>query len=399
MENNKKSFWKGALCGALATLLVVIIIGGTIILCSFLGLTDKIVDIKTEIKLKMIQSIIDDTYLYVDDIDKNELRDSLIEGYVAGLNEPYTVYYDEEETTALFESSSGEFGGIGITIMQDITTMEMTFATIHENCPGEVAGFREGDILYKVDGEDVTGQELDHVITKIRGDVGTEIEMTVLRGPEKKEYTATMVRTLIQNQSVKYEMLDDQIGYISVTGFEDLTAGQFEAAILDLTDQKMKSVIIDLRGNPGGNLSTVVDMCDMILSGGTIVSIEDRNGKGETYTADAECILQVPMVLLVNENSASASEVFTGAMKDHGIATIVGTTTYGKGSVQELYSLNDGTIFKFTVAEYRLPSGVSINKKGIKPDVEVERKYDLEDLDYDNQLEKALEVAKEKIKK
>lgn len=394
MENNKKSFWKGALCGALATLLVVVIIGGTIILCSFLGLTDKIVDIKTEIKLKMIQSIIDDTYLYVDDIDKNELRDSLIEGYVDGLNEPYTVYYDEEETTALFESSSGEFGGVGITIMQDITNMEMTFATIHENCPGEVAGFREGDILYKVDGEDVTGQELDHVITKIRGDVGTEIEMTVLRGPEKKEYTATMVRTLIQNQSVKYEMLDDQIGYISVTGFEDLTAGQFEAAILDLTDQKMESVIIDLRGNPGGNLSTVVDMCDMILSGGTIVSIEDRNGKGETYTADAECILQVPMVLLVNENSASASEIFAGAVKDHGVGTLVGTTTFGKGIVQNIYSLLDGTSFKVTSSEYFSPNGTSIHGVGVEPHVIIEYEYDEENPDYDNQLEKAIEILK-----
>lgn len=394
MENNKKSFWKGALCGALATLLVVGIIGGTIILCSFLGMTDKVVDLKTEIKLKMIQSIIDDTYLYADDIDKNELRDSLIEGYVAGLDEPYTVYYNEAETTALLESSSGEFGGVGITIMQDITTMEMTFATIHENCPGEVAGFREGDILYKVDGEDVTGQELDHVITKIRGDVGTEIEMTVLRGPEKKEYTATMVRTLIQNQSVKYEMLDDQIGYISVTGFEDLTAGQFEAAILDLTDQKMESVIIDLRGNPGGNLSTVVDMCDMILSGGTIVSIEDRNGKGETYTADAECILQVPMVLLVNENSASASEIFAGAVKDHGVGTLVGTTTFGKGIVQNIYSLLDGTSFKVTSSEYFSPNGTSIHGVGVEPHVIIEYEYDEENPDYDNQLEKAIEILK-----
>ena len=278
--------------------------------------------------------------------------------------------------------------------MQDITTMEMTFATIHENCPGEVAGFREGDILYKVDGEDVTGQELDHVITKIRGDVGTEIEMTVLRGPEKKEYTATMVRTLIQNQSVKYEMLDDQIGYISVTGFEDLTAGQFEAAILDLTDQKMESVIIDLRGNPGGNLSTVVDMCDMILSGGTIVSIEDRNGKGETYTADAECILQVPMVLLVNENSASASEIFAGAVKDHGVGTLVGTTTFGKGIVQNIYSLLDGTSFKVTSSEYFSPNGTSIHGVGVEPHVIIEYEYDEENPDYDNQLEKAIEILK-----
>lgn len=394
MENNKKNFWKGALCGALATLLVVGIIGGTIILCSFLGLTEKIVDMKTELKLKMIQSIIDETYLYVDEVDKDELRDSLIEGYVAGLNEPYTVYYDKDETTALLETSSGEFGGVGITIMQDVTTMTMSFSTVHENCPGEEAGFREGDILYKVDGEDVTGQELDHVITKIRGEVGSQIEMTVFRGPEREEYTATMTRTLIQNQSVKYEMLDDQMGYISITGFEELTAGQFEAAILDLTNQKMESVIIDLRGNPGGNLSTVVDMCDMILSGGTIVSIEDRNGKGETYTADAECILNVPMVLLVNGNSASASEIFAGAVKDHGVGTLVGTTTFGKGIVQNIYSLLDGTSMKITSSEYFSPNGTSIHGVGVEPDVVVEYEYDKENPDYDNQLEKAIEILK-----
>ena len=187
MENNNKGFWKGALCGALATLLVVGIVGGTILICSMLGFTDKIVDLKTEIKLKMIESIIDKNYLYIDDVDKKELQDSLIAGYVAGLNEPYTVYYNEEETIALFETSAGEFGGVGITIMQDITTMQMTFSTVHKNCPGEEAGFRVGDILYKVDGEDVTGQNLDHVITKIRGEVGSQVELTVLRGDDFEE--------------------------------------------------------------------------------------------------------------------------------------------------------------------------------------------------------------------
>ena len=394
MENNNKGFWKGALCGALTTLLVVGIIGGTILICSMLGLTNKIVDLKTEMKLKMIESIIEKNYLYIDEVDENAMRDSLVEGYVAGLDEPYTVYYNEEETTALFESSSGEFGGVGITIMQDITNMQMTFSTIHKNCPGEQAGFREGDILYKVDGEDVTGQDLDHVITKIRGEVGSQVELTVLRGDNFEEYSATLTRTLIQNQTVSHEMLEGKIGYIEVTGFEDTTVGQFEDALQKLTDQKMENLIIDLRGNPGGNLSVVVEMCDMILPEGTIVSVKDRNGKGEVFTSDEEHKLNVPLVVLVNGNSASASEIFAGAVKDYGAGTLVGTTTFGKGIVQNIYGLPDNTSFKITSSEYFTPNGTNIHGVGVEPDVVIEYEYDEENPEADNQLDKAIEILK-----
>ena len=394
MENYNKNFWKGALCGALATLLVVGIIGGTILICSMLGLTNKIVDLKTEMKLKMIESIIDKNYLYIDDVDEEEMRDSLIAGYVDGLNEPYTVYYNEEETTALFETTSGEFGGVGITIMQDVTTMQMTFSTIHKDCPGEEAGFRVGDILYKVDGEDVTGQDLDHVITKIRGEVGSQVELTVLRGDKFEEYSATLTRTLIQNQSVEHKMLDNKIGYIKVTGFEDTTVGQFEEALLDLKGQKMESLIIDLRGNPGGNLSVVVEMCDMILPEGTIVSVEDRNGKGEVFTSDEEHQLNVPLAVLINGNSASASEIFAGAVKDYGIGTLVGTTTFGKGIVQNIYGLPDNTSFKITSSEYFTPNGTNIHGVGVEPDVVIEFEYDEENPEADNQLDKAVEILK-----
>ena len=394
MENNNKGFWKGALCGALTTLLVVGIIGGTILICSMLGLTNKIVDLKTEMKLKMIESIIEKNYLYIDEVDENAMRDSLVEGYVAGLDEPYTVYYNEEETTALFESSAGEFGGVGITIMQDITNMQMTFSTVHKNCPGEQAGFREGDILYKVDGEDVTGQDLDHVITKIRGEVGSQVELTVLRGDNFEEYSATLTRTLIQNQTVSHEMLEGKIGYIEVTGFEDTTVGQFEDALQKLTDQKMENLIIDLRGNPGGNLSVVVEMCDMILPEGTIVSVKDRNGKGEVFTSDEEHKLNVPLVVLVNGNSASASEIFAGAVKDYGAGTLVGTTTFGKGIVQNIYGLPDNTSFKITSSEYFTPNGTNIHGVGVEPDVVIEYEYDEENPEADNQLEKAIEILK-----
>ena len=393
MEDNRK-FWKGALCGALATLLVVGIIGGTIVLLSLMGFTDNIISKKTERKLEVIESIIDSTYLYQDEIDETALQDGIINGYVNGLNEPYTVYFNEEETKALFESTAGEFGGVGIGIMQDPTTMQMTFGSIHEGCPGEKAGFEVGDILYKVDGEDVTGQNLDTVITKIRGEVGTEVELTVFKEGTLEEYTAKMIRELIQNKTVAYEMKTEQIGYIQVSGFEDTTVEQFENALTALEGQNMNGLIIDLRSNPGGNLGVVVEMCDMILPEGTIVSIKDRDGKGETYTSDAERQLSIPLVVLVDGNSASASEIFAGAVKDYGIGTLVGTTTFGKGIVQNIYSLGDGTSFKLTSSEYFTPNGTNIHGVGIEPDVFVEYEENEEDPEADNQLEKAMEILR-----
>lgn len=394
----KNNFWKGALCGALAMLAVSLIVGGTLVIFSTLkkvtssGTEDGIVTSETLEKLEMIQELIDNYYLYSDDVDEQALQDYLIKGYVEGLQEPYSVYYNEAETTALFESTSGTFGGIGVAIMQDTTSGLVTFTKIYKDCPGEAAGFKEGDIVYKVNGEDVTGQDLDTIVSQIRGEVGTDVEITVVRDGE--EYTGTATRALIENDTVEYEMRDGKIGYIAVSGFEEVTLNQFEEALDDLNNQGMKGLIIDLRSNPGGNLSTVVDMVDLILSEGTIVSVKDRNGNGNIYTADKDCKLNVPLVVLTNGYSASASEIFAGAVKDHKLGTLVGTTTYGKGIVQNIYSLGDGTSLKITGAEYFTPSGTNIHGIGIAPDVEIEYEYDAENPDYDNQLEKAIEVLK-----
>ena len=397
-QKPKNNFWKGALCGALAMLAVSLIVGGTLVIFSTLkkvtssGTEDGIVTSETLEKLEMIQELIDNYYLYSDDVDEQALQDYLIKGYVEGLQEPYSVYYNEAETTALFESTSGTFGGIGVAIMQDTTSGLVTFTKIYKDCPGEAAGFKEGDIVYKVNGEDVTGQDLDTIVSQIRGEVGTDVEITVVRDGE--EYPGTATRALIENDTVEYEMRDGKIGYIAVSGFEEVTLNQFEEALDDLNNQGMKGLIIDLRSNPGGNLSTVVDMVDLILSEGTIVSVKDRNGNGNIYTADKDCKLNVPLVVLTNGYSASASEIFAGAVKDHKLGTLVGTTTYGKGIVQNIYSLGDGTSLKITGAEYFTPSGTNIHGIGIAPDVEIEYEYDAENPDYDNQLEKAIEVLK-----
>lgn len=397
-QKPKNQFWKGALCGALAMLVVCLLVGSAVIGIFMLandsasGNEDGIVASTTLDKLETIQQLIDMYYLYSDEVDEDALQDYLIKGYVEGLQEPYSVYYNEAETTALFESTSGTFGGIGVAIMQDTTSGLVTFTKIYKDCPGEKAGFKEGDIVYKVNGEDVTGQDLDTIVSQIRGEVGTDVEITVIRDGE--EYTGTATRALIENDTVEYEMKADKIGYIQVTGFEDVTLNQFEEALDDLNNQGMKGLIIDLRSNPGGNLSTVCDMVDLILSEGTIVSIKDKNGNGEVYTADKDCKLNVPLVVMTNGYSASASEIFAGVVKDHELGTLVGTTTYGKGIVQNIYPLGDGTSLKVTGAEYFTPNGTNIHGVGIEPDVEIEYEYDENNPEKDNQLEKAIEVLK-----
>ena len=393
----KKGFWKGALCGALAMLAICLVVGGGLSIFSLMGKVlntdeDSIVANRTLQKLEAIQELIDKYYLYSDEVNTETLQDYLVKGYVNGLQEPYSVYYDKAETTTLFESTSGTFGGIGVGIMQDNTSGLVTFTKIYKDSPGEKAGFKEGDIVYKVNGEDVTGLDLDTIVSQIRGEIGTKVEITVVRDGE--EYTGTATRALIENDTVEYEMKQDKLGYIQVTGFEEVTLKQFEEALDDLNKQGMKGLIIDLRSNPGGNLSTVVDMVDLILSEGTIVSIKDKNGTGNVYTAKKDNKLTVPLVVLINGYSASASEIFAGAVKDHKLGTLVGTTTYGKGIVQNIYPLNDGTCLKITSAEYFTPNGTNIHGIGVAPDVEIEYEYDENNPEKDNQLEKAIEVLK-----
>lgn len=333
--------------------------------------------------------------MYNDDIDKAELQKWLIKGYVQGLGDPYSVYYDEAETQSLMESTSGEFGGIGVVIQQDIDTMVMTFTNVYAESPGEKAGLKDGDILYKVDGEDVTGQELDTVVSKIRGQKGTKVEITVYRKNTLEEYSCTVTRDIIEVTTVAYEMKEDNIGYIIVSGFEQVTYKQFEEAIKDLNEQGMEKMIVDLRDNPGGNLSTVCEMLDLILPEGTIVYTEDKNNVREVITSDDKKQMQIPMAVLINGNSASASEIFAGAIQDYEMGTLVGTTTYGKGIVQNIYSLGDGTSLKLTTSEYFTPNGRNIHGIGIKPDIEVKYEYDAENPTVDNQLQAAMKHLKE----
>ena len=303
------SFGKGMLCGTLSMLVlcvgIMIFVG-----CTAKANKDKLVSDETIKKIEEIRKIIDASYLYASDIDEAALQEAIIKGYVAGLNEPYTVYYNAEETAELFETTSGTFGGIGVGIMMDKTTGLATFTTIYEGCPGEAAGFKTGDIVYKVNGEDVAGMDLDTIVSKIRGEVGTEVEITVYRGENYEEYTGKATRALIENETVYSEMKEGNIGYIQLTAFETVSFAQFRDALEELEEQGMRGLIIDLRNNTGGNLSTVCEISDILLPEGTVVSIKDRNGNTQSYPSDDANKVDVPIVVLTNGYSASASEIF-----------------------------------------------------------------------------------------
>ena len=385
---NKKGFWQGALCGALA----VILIAG-LVSC---GVVKNVLSDDTEKKLKNMKYLISEYYL--NEYNDKELENGLLEGYIAGLDDPYSVYYDEENTQALMESVQGEYSGIGAVLSQDLETGIITMIRIYEDSPAMKAGLKDGDVLYKVGDIEVTGEDLSEMVTHIKGEKGTEVELTVYREGVEEPITVTAVRDEIEIETVTYKMLEEQIGYIAVSEFEEKTCGQYEEAIADLTAQGMKGLIVDLRNNPGGSLSAVCDMADVMLPEGLIVYTEDKNGEKTEYKSTAEEVFDKPLAVLVNGNSASASEIYSGAIQDHKIGTIVGTQTYGKGVVQSVYDLKDGTCLKLTVSEYFTPNGRTIHGEGVTPDVEVEYVADKNNADKDNQLEKAVEVIKEELK-
>ena len=398
--NERGRFGAGVLTGALVTTLIICGAAGTWKVLSAIRNGDytaasTVSEADVNEKLDRINSLIEECYLYEDDIDEDALIDGIYSGYAEALGDPYTEYYDEEETKALYESTNGEFSGIGATMSQSLDSGEITVSNVYEDSPADKAGMKQGDVIYEVDGRSVSGQDLETVVSWIKGEQGTDVTLCVLRDGEEVELTAT--RDIIEVQTVSSEMKDGQIGYIAVSEFDSVTYDQFEAALEELESQGMQGLVIDLRGNPGGNLTTVTDMLKLLLPEGTIVSTKDKYGNTEEITCDGKHEFTKPLAVLVNQYSASASEIFSGAIQDYGTGTIVGMTTYGKGVVQQLMDLGDGTCLKVTIAEYYTPSGRSINGTGVEPDVEVEYEYDENNPEADNQLDKALEVVREEL--
>lgn len=353
-------------------------------------------------KISVLESIID-TY-YLGDVDDETLADGIYKGLLESLDDPYSCYYTAEEYAQLMESSNGIYGGIGATVSQDVKTGVMTIVKPFVNGPAYKAGVLPNDIIYKVNGEDVTNKDLSEVVSRMKGEEGTEVTLTVIREGEDDPMDFVIKRGKIEVPTVEYKMLENNIGYISVAEFDKVTSSQYRSALEDLEKQGMKSLVVDLRNNPGGRLETVVDMLDRMLPKGLIVYQEDKSGNRDEETSSNKEQFTKPLAVLINGNSASASEIFAGAIQDYGTGTIIGTTSFGKGIVQSIIPLNDGTAVKVTVSKYFTPNGRNIHGSGIEPDIEVELDSEVTNkvvIEYeeDAQLQKAVEVLKEKMSK
>lgn len=392
--DNRKSFFKGAFCGALAILLVVGVVSCGV-KTNIVSSGNKRVTSDTEKKLGVLHNLIEESFL--GEVDEKKLEEGLYEGYVSGLEDPYSVYYDAEDTKSFLESSEGEYSGIGAVMTQNKDSGIITLTHVYEDSPAMKAGLANEDILYKVEGKEVTGEDLTEVVSRIRGDKGTKVELTVLRGKKNEEVTVVAVRDTIETQTVQTRMLEDNIGYLAVSEFDSVTYNQYVKGLNDLEGQGMKALVVDLRGNPGGNLNTVCDILDLMLPKGLIVYTQDKKGEKREMTSDEENQFILPMTVLVNGNSASASEIYAGAIQDYGLGKIVGTQTYGKGVVQQIFDLRDGTCVKLTIAEYYTPKGRNINGTGITPDVKVEYEPDEKNPEADNQLDAAVRELKKEL--
>ena len=328
---------------------------------------------------------------YNDNKNDEKIKDSIYKGLLNGLDDPYSVYYTKEEYQSLLESTSGSYCGIGVVVSQNNDTGVITAVRVFDGAPGDKAGVKAKDIIYKVEDEEVTGEDLSSVVAKMKGDKGTKVKVTVYRPSTSKYIDMEIERDEVDVPTIETKMLDNNIGYMQITEFDEVTYNQFKEGLESLKKQGMKSIIFDVRDNPGGMYKTVVNMLDDILPEGVLVYTEDKDGNKEEQKSDANC-LDMPMVVLQNENSASAAEIFAGAIKDFKAGTIIGYTSFGKGIVQTIMPLSDGSAIKLTIQRYFTPSGVNIQGTGIEPDIKVEENSETE---RDDQLQKAIDTLSE----
>lgn len=407
---NRKSFWGGVLTGILAVALLAggIYLGNSAWL--FYSRTqnvsvqetaesvsaNSVATQNTLNKLDVIEETIDKYYL--ESVDEQTLENGIYKGMVESLGDPYSTYYAPDELEQIQEKTEGIYYGIGAYIGIDTETSLPRLTGIIDGTPAQESGLRAGDLIYQVDGTEVQGMELEQVTSLVKGEEGTAVHLTIIREGESDYLEIDVVRRQVESPTVNQEMLDDRIGYIQITEFDTVTLDQFTEALAVCRGKGMEGLILDLRGNPGGNLSTVCEIARQILPEGLIVYTEDKNGKRTEYSCDGEHEMTEELVVLVDANSASASEILAGAIKDYGIGTLVGTTTFGKGIVQRIISLTDGSAVKLTVSHYYTPNGNNIHEVGIEPDVEIAFDGDAYYNDgVDNQLQKAIEVMNEKL--
>ena len=327
---------------------------------------------------------------YVNDTDDVKLIDGAIDGMVKSLNGPHSNYLSPKMYKTLMEQTEGSFAGIGVVMGMD-NEQKIHIVGIMENSPGQKAGLQEGDEILAVDGVPVTQMAFDEVAAHVRGQAGTDVVLTIMRDNANQDITIT--RDNIKLKTVGHKMLDNNIGYIQIVSFSEDTANEFNEAYNDLKNQGMKALVLDLRNNPGGLLTTCVEIAKKLVPKGEIVSIVDKQGNKETYSSSLEAP-EYPLAVLINKNSASASEILSGAIQDTKAGTIIGNTSYGKGSVQTILPMFEDDAVKLTIAKYYTPSGRSIDGTGITPDIEINLD---ENATSDTQLDKALEVLKAQL--
>lgn len=349
-------------------------------------------------KMMEIEDLIDK--LYVDDVDNDTLKEGIFEGMMDALGDPYAAYYSQEDYQALMNDTQGIYYGIGAYLQKDVDTKYPRITGIIANSPAEESSLCVDDYIVEVDGVDVYDMDLSEAVLLIKGPENTDVTLTIVRKSTGDQFEETLTRREVVSPSVTYEMHDNNIAYIQISEFDIATVQQFSDYLDEARADKMKALIIDLRGNPGGSLSACVDIARLLLPKGLVVYTEDKYGKRVEYNCDGKHELEVPLVVLVDGNSASAAEILSGAIKDYGIGTIMGTTTFGKGIVQRIVDLEDGSAVKMTVSHYYTPKGNDIHKIGVEPDIEVifDAEAYRENKDNDNQLKAAEEYLLNEIK-
>ena len=347
-------------------------------------------------KLDNYKAIIDKYYL--GEVDENKLEEGAIKGYIEGLGDPYTEYISKEDMDSYLDDTMGNFVGIGIYMIKNTENDRIQVLSTIKGSPAEKAGVQAGDLIISADGVEYHADDMSTAANKIKGEAGTNVKLEVLRGTEKLTFNIT--REKVKVNQVEGKVLSNNIGYIQFSSFDETTAEDFKAKYEELAKQNIKSLIIDLRNNGGGIVDQALEIADYMTDKDSVLLYEvDKNGNEKVQKAKEDPIINMPIVILTNENTASASEILAGALKDLGKAKIVGTKTYGKGVIQQILKLNDGSGLKITIEEYQTPNKNKINKVGIEPDEPVELPKELQNQlvveeSKDTQLQKAIELLK-----
>ena len=404
VRQKRRGFWSGMITGTLITLIVMALVLSVVAFVRYQQISqsgpvagESYVNNNMQRKLQIIGQIIDQ-YYYKDDLDAKVLEEGAYRGVMNAIGDPYSTYYSAAELQDLLEQTQGIYYGIGAYVALDTVTGFPKISSAIPGTPAEAADLRPDDIIYKVDGQEVYGMDLTAVTGLIKGEEGTIVNLTIIREGEPDYLSVDVVRRKVEAPTIETEMFENGIAYIQILEFDEVTEDQFADALATAKGAGMKGLIIDVRANPGGNLNTVVGIARMLLPEGLIVYTEDKYGKRNEYTCDGKHTFEYPLVMLIDGNSASASEILAGAVQDYGIGTLVGTKTFGKGIVQQVITLSDQSAVKITVSSYYTPKGRDIHGVGIEPDLVCE--FDGEAYyndDYDNQLEYAKEVLLEKI--